>query len=128
MEKQFVPYKLAVKLKELGFDEECLTCYCNHWKDLQPYLWDVNQPDYGEYWDLNSKVYAPLWQQAFDWLLGQINNNYKLLIGTLFITLEFNINENYYKINAQTKEELLEEIIIKLNQHEIIKSKKHKNS
>jgi hypothetical protein len=25
MEKEFVPYELAVKLKELGFDEECIT-------------------------------------------------------------------------------------------------------
>ena len=67
MEKEFIPYELALKFKELGFDEQCLTCYCNHWKDMKPYLWELDQPDYGEYWDLNSKVNAPLWQQAFDW-------------------------------------------------------------
>ena len=27
MEKEFVPYELAVKLKELGFDEECFGYY-----------------------------------------------------------------------------------------------------
>ena len=27
MEKEFVPYELALKLKELGFDEPCLDCY-----------------------------------------------------------------------------------------------------
>ena len=28
MEKQFVPYELAIRLKELGFDEECyLLCF-----------------------------------------------------------------------------------------------------
>ena len=27
MEKEFVPYILAVELKELGFDEPCLSCY-----------------------------------------------------------------------------------------------------
>ena len=27
MEKEFVPYELAVKLKELGFDEECFGVY-----------------------------------------------------------------------------------------------------
>jgi hypothetical protein len=27
MEKEFVPYELALKLKELGFDEECFSYY-----------------------------------------------------------------------------------------------------
>ena len=27
MEKEFVPYELAAKLKELGFNEECFNMY-----------------------------------------------------------------------------------------------------
>lgn len=39
MEKEFIPYDRALKLKELGFDEECFKYYTS----------------------------APLWQQAFNW-------------------------------------------------------------
>ena len=57
MEKEFVPYELAVKLKELGFDEECFGAY-HHANNLD--LWS------GDY-DYSYAVKAPLWQQAFDW-------------------------------------------------------------
>lgn len=57
MEKQFVPYELAVKLKELGFDEECLGVYGE--SDNKLYMINyINHPDITR---------APLWQQAFDW-------------------------------------------------------------
>lgn len=55
MQKEFVPYELAVKLKELGFDEECLSYYLN--KQLS----FVYKTFYGEV------VEAPLYQQAFRW-------------------------------------------------------------
>ena len=54
MEKEFVPYDLAVKLKELGFDEKCLGVYYNKDGDVRIY-------------DGNEVGDAPLWQQAFDW-------------------------------------------------------------
>lgn len=60
MEKQFVPYELALKLKELGFKENCIMYY-----DSKGVL--VN------YFNLSTTV-APLWQQAFDWF----RNEYKL--------------------------------------------------
>lgn len=50
---QFVPYELAVKLKELGFKENCIMYY-----DGKGVL--VN------YFNLSTTV-SPLWQQAFDW-------------------------------------------------------------
>lgn len=95
MSTLFVPYELAVKLKELGFDEDCLTCYCKHWKDLEIYLWKINQPDYGNYWDLNSKVEAPLWQQAFDWFREKHNLSY---------CVAFNGSESYYWWITECKE------------------------
>jgi len=58
MEKEFVPYELAVKLKELGFDEPCLAIY--HLMDKE--IDFVDQTCQGTKWAL-----APLWQQAFDW-------------------------------------------------------------
>lgn len=54
MEKEFVPYELAVKLKELGFDEPCFGGWDNGNK------WYYHP-------DSDIMVDAPLWQQAFDW-------------------------------------------------------------
>jgi hypothetical protein len=61
MEKEFVPYELAIKLKELGFDEPCFSFYI----DVDKFLY-TNQKwlDY----NLNSRrISAPLYQQAFRW-------------------------------------------------------------
>ena len=67
MNKEFVPYELAVKLKELGFDEPCGNIYDNK-KELRRSLL--------EYPIINSKngfhessgiITAPLYQQAFRW-------------------------------------------------------------
>jgi hypothetical protein len=57
MEKEFVPYELAVKLKALGFNEECFGAYHN-----ENYL-DLKSEEY----DYSYAVKAPLFQQAFRW-------------------------------------------------------------
>ncbi len=69
MEKEFVPYELAVKLKELGFDEPCFGVYRYH-RRSKTYTVAVTIYDS----ILNSGIKAPLWQQAFYF----IKNNYKL--------------------------------------------------
>ena len=56
MEKEFVPYELAVKLKSLGFDEECLSYYFN------------KQLSFGSKTAYGEVVEAPLKQQAFRWI------------------------------------------------------------
>jgi dTDP-D-glucose 4,6-dehydratase len=58
MEKEFVPYGLAVKLKALGFDEPCL----KNW-------------DYGLLivCDYATHLKAPLYQQAFRWFREKYN-------------------------------------------------------
>lgn len=73
IEKQFVPYTLALKLKELGFDEECLGRYGMNSKKLflDAKLTFKNSADL--YSDIpndwcNDFVAAPLWQQAFEWM------------------------------------------------------------
>ena len=71
MKDQFVPYNLAVKLKELGLAFECVGYYYNQipfsgeWK-LDNRIWDSPNSDYLE---------APLWQQAFDWFRNKYNLN-----------------------------------------------------
>ena len=73
MNKEFVPYELAVKLKELGFDEPCGNIYDNK-KELRRSLL--------EYPIINSKngfhessgiITAPLYQQAFRWFREKYN-------------------------------------------------------
>ena len=71
MEKEFVPYELAIRMKQLEFDEPCFSYYMNG--ILQPSL---NVKDYSyfkEMIEINSNiknfenVLAPLFQQAFEW-------------------------------------------------------------
>jgi hypothetical protein len=68
MEKEFVPYKQALALKELGFDESCIAIYSNAnpktgYYTLKKYrlklIKQASQKDKG--------VKAPLYQQAFRW-------------------------------------------------------------
>lgn len=80
MEKEFVTYKIASKLKKLGFDEECLAKYCRynpndeiklfpHTQDFfKGYFYSCNNSDYGK-----EKIATPLWQQAISWLREKHN-------------------------------------------------------
>ena len=68
MEKEFVPYELAVKLKELGFDEPCLFAFDNcstpmRCSDLRTNEQQFNGVNY------NSSTYTsqPTFSQAFRW-------------------------------------------------------------
>lgn len=72
MKNQFIPYELAVKLRELGFDEECLNIFFKREKRMSF--------DIGYYPNKNSDftedsnyISAPLWQQAFDWFREKQN-------------------------------------------------------
>lgn len=57
MKEQFCTYEIALKLKELGFNEECLASY---------FEWPI--PDRGTFeLSLRGTIHAPLWQQAIDW-------------------------------------------------------------
>jgi hypothetical protein len=60
MEKEFVPYELAVKLKELGFDEPCFGYY-TELKDF------VMRPHLRQQDCIEGKFLAPTWQSAFRW-------------------------------------------------------------
>lgn len=65
IEDQFIPYNLALKLKEMGFNERCLAGYYNDGKNLWFFRFHKNserEPTVAERF-----ATAPLWQQAFDW-------------------------------------------------------------
>ena len=69
MEKEFIPYKQALALKELGFDEPCFGYYTGDKKHL------VLRPNMGRRnEDLNDIVCtSPLYQQAFRWFREKHN-------------------------------------------------------
>ena len=62
MEKEFIPYEQSLALKELGFDEKCLSCYLY---EVETFSWELN------YQISNNSIpwiiSAPLYQQAFRW-------------------------------------------------------------
>jgi hypothetical protein len=69
MEKEFVPYELALKMKQLGFDEPCFAYYYTlngrDWKFAEKteyYKLDDNMNIGGKF-----TISAPLFQQAFRW-------------------------------------------------------------
>ncbi len=66
MKREFVPYELALKLKQLGFDEPCLTYY-NYDKKIErsdDWAYGVTLKDKRD----RNECLAPLFQQAFRWL------------------------------------------------------------
>lgn len=65
MEEQFVPYDLALKLKDLGFNKPCLAYYWNEIFVLSENKNGVTNKG-GEFG--LPVVVIPLWQQAFDWI------------------------------------------------------------
>ena len=68
MNKEFIPYELAVKLKALGFDEECLSYYFN------------KQLSFGSKTAYGEVVEAPLYQQAFRWFREKYKLHYPIAV------------------------------------------------
>lgn len=82
MKDEFIPYEIALALKELGFNENCLGCY----SELNELI--IRIPDYRSFkivsrfniitkfntYD-NKTISAPLYQQAFRWFRENYNLN-----------------------------------------------------
>ena len=68
MRAEFIPYEQALDLKELGFDEKCLSCYLY---EVETFSWELN------YQISNNSIpwiiSAPLYQQAFRWFREKYN-------------------------------------------------------
>lgn len=62
MEKEFIPYDRALKMKALGFDEPCFGMYCEGRFHL---LYPNSYKDIPE--DFYREVDAPTFSQAFRW-------------------------------------------------------------
>jgi hypothetical protein len=68
MEKEFVPYELALRMKALGFDESCFACFNGKHHD---WLIDDNNgldnPTINPNKDIGRCVKRPTYSQAFRW-------------------------------------------------------------
>lgn len=132
MEKEFITYDLAVKLRDLGFDEECFASI-DKFSNF-PYI-----PSKGGRYKNSNKygvLACPLWQQAFDWFREKYNlfstiaisgaSDYQIYIHDLskrnklyfkqieegYFTKIINFcYENQYDIYEKSREALLKQLI-----------------
>ena len=90
MEKEFVSYEIALKLKELGFDELCFTYYYNINGNIRTGI-VVNIHNAWTYTGTKKLgiTLAPLYQQVFRWFRNKHD-------------IDFSINTIYSKYNENT--------------------------
>ena len=120
MKKEFIPYKQALALKELGFTEECLGVYLLD--NLSLYIKDDKLKFYnGDY------ISAPLYQQAFRWfrekynLIGLVEGGYddgkNIFTYVIWNDFKDSIVDDYYQTYEKAELECLKKLI------EIVKNK-----
>lgn len=70
MKEQFVTYEIALKLKELGFDEEVIATFDNNEEhELKIFAFSVpNKGIFEKGFQEGWCIKAPLWQQVIDFL------------------------------------------------------------
>lgn len=107
MKKLFISYELALKLKEKGFDEECLGTYR---KGL------LKWPVTGTFYIINSRlmsdITAPLYQQVVDWL--DTKHSIFISVGYMKRSAEF-YNGYYANLKGTNKKSLNEDNFITIN-------------
>lgn len=93
MEKLFIPYELALKLKELGFNEECLARYCVVTEWEKP-TGEVRLQISNDCPNNHKTLFkAPLWSQVFDWFREKHNYHYEI-----FLTSDSPYDKFHYRV------------------------------
>ena len=90
MEKEFVPYKLALKMKTLGFDEPCFSWYASENYGLE--FGKVVKDNL-----IQDAVLAPTFSQAFRWF----RKNYKLYIQVTNYPTSTNSERTYFQVTSR---------------------------
>ena len=89
MNKEFIPYEQALKLKELGFNENCFASYTYNRHKENDMIFDIKEQN-GLRWSINineqCKQYKepctiPLYQQAFRWFREKYGINREIACG-----------------------------------------------
>ena len=96
MKDLFVPYEQSLELRELGFDEICLTHYWGN---------DILNEAYGG-WMKNSNtkyVMSPTWEQAFKWLYQKLD-----------------IEKGVMTLDTESQQLLLKELIDKVSSEHLL--------
>jgi predicted transcriptional regulator len=117
MKNQFVPYEIAVKLKELGFKEECICYYSSQTKSFIGVYNSKVVNDIIENHSHGKEQYynTPLWQQVIDWFISKhlifivFDMNFGWVIHSKNQPLKmFNDQLTYYKGRENAIEHALE--------------------
>lgn len=108
MNKLFVPYGIALELKELGFDETCFAKYFQ--QDGNPAFLCIGEKEIKKAENVGSDVtfecLAPLFQQVQDWFdekkfqiyaFKLAGNWYWKIIDDNFSTVEYCVTSNGFK-------------------------------
>ena len=120
MNKEFVSYKLALELKELGFDEPCLAYRDCDWN----FIFSHNKNKF-----LECEIPLPLYQQAFRWFREKFGLNHEISYAGREGEYNAFVNDYVYGNNSNspsvfTYEEAELAAIVKLI--EIVKKQKFK--
>jgi hypothetical protein len=120
MEKEFVPYELALKIKQIGYKKEGVDEDCFAFYDEEEYLFTVREQD-----DINEEwLIAPTFSQAFRWFREEYDlriwiesnhgvSKFEYVIATTnhnFIDKQFN-DFSSYKTYEEAELECLEKLI-----------------
>lgn len=70
MEKEFIPYEIALALKELGFNENCIATFDED-KNFELQDFEQNYDTFPKH-----IIARPLYQQAFRWFREKYNLSY----------------------------------------------------
>ena len=68
MEKEFVTYNLALRMKALGYDEPCFGYYIGLGDNKEkPFKFLEEKTEKGQFELIDNVCQAPTWQSAFSW-------------------------------------------------------------
>ena len=128
IEKDFVPHRQALDLKELGFDEECCACYGSYTHKTSELFLNINNPVNIEtllreptaFNQPSFYVKSPTFSQAFRWfrekhnLMGIVGYHKNWLYSYLIENIENHktiIVEDTIKIYEEAELECLKKLI-----------------
>jgi hypothetical protein len=110
LQKEFVPYELALRMKALGFDEPCFAFYQIEYNEGIPVMVDDNDQYRisGFRTCKNSEIPAhytttPTWQSAFRWFREKYDWQHS--IEPTADQHRFEVGYNYWVWNSKTGEE-----------------------
>ena len=105
MEKEFVQYELALRMKALGFDEPCFNLYSFKTKEFMYAILHVGEVGTYKYANHNktNHISAPTFSQAFRWFREKYSWQHS--IDPTSDQHSFELGYNYWIWNNKTGEE-----------------------